>query len=133
MRSLSTPPRHDIRPDHIRASASLLPIFPAVEMGERLLGDAGISANLPIDMILSEFTDRPLLCIAVDLLPLGGGRPRSLGETADRMQDLLFASACPGRDTDMSARIGGVPNDTIRRSSCGAGATFDEASGDLID
>jgi NTE family protein len=57
-----------------------------VEINGRLLGDAGISANLPIDIILSDVTDRPLLCIAVDLLPLEGRKPRTLGETADRMQ-----------------------------------------------
>jgi len=84
--------RHELGPDHIRASASLLPAFPPVEINGRLLGDAGISANLPIDIILSDVTDRPLLCIAVDLLPLEGRKPRTLRETADRMQDLLFAT-----------------------------------------
>jgi NTE family protein len=83
---------HRIGPDHIRASAALLPAFSPVEIGSRLLGDAGISANLPLDSVLSEVPDRPLLCIAVDLLPLRGARPRTLGDTVARMQDLNFAT-----------------------------------------
>src|SRR5690606_37197784 len=39
-----------------------------------------------------ETFDRPLLCIAFDLLPLTAPAPKTLGETATRMQDLLFAS-----------------------------------------
>lgn len=78
--------------DHLRASAALLPIFSPVEIGGRLLGDAGISANLPLDSVLGEPRDRPLLCIAVDLVPLRAPRPGTLGGTILRMQDLMFAS-----------------------------------------
>ena len=83
---------HRIEADHLRASAALLPAFSPVEIGGRLLGDAGLSANLPLDGLLSETHDRPLLCIAIDLLPLRAPRPRTLGETVIRMQDLLFAT-----------------------------------------
>ena len=84
--------RHRIEPDHIRASSALLPAFPPVEIGERLLGDAGISANLPLDCVLDEPPARALLCIAIDLLPLAAPRPRTLGDTVSRMQDLMFAT-----------------------------------------
>lgn len=77
---------------HLRASGALLPVFPAVEIGGRLHADAGLSANLPLDLVLGEAGERPLLCIAVDLLPLAGRRPRTMGETVERMQDLLFAA-----------------------------------------
>lgn len=83
---------HRIGPDHIRASSALLPAFSPVEVDGRLLGDAGISANLPLDSVLGGQLPRPLLCIAADLLPLTGPRPRSLGETMLRMQDLMFAT-----------------------------------------
>jgi NTE family protein len=83
---------HRIVPEHIRASAALLPVFAPVDIGGRLLGDAGISANLPLDSVLSEPSDRPLLCIAIDLLPLGAPRPETLGGTVARMQDLMFAT-----------------------------------------
>lgn len=83
---------HRIGPEHVRASASLLPAFPPVAIGDRLLADAGISANLPLDVVLAEKRDRPLLCIAVDLLPLESYKPVTLGETAIRAQDLIFAT-----------------------------------------
>jgi NTE family protein len=83
---------HRLDEAHLRASSALLPAFSPVEVAGRLLGDAGISVNLPLDVVLSETPERPLLCIAVDLLPLRGPRPKTLGETALRMQDLLFAA-----------------------------------------
>lgn len=83
---------HRITPDHLRASSALLPAFPPVEIDGRLLADAGVSANLPLDSVLQTPPDRPLLCIALDLLPLRGTRPQTLGETVTRMQDLMFAT-----------------------------------------
>jgi NTE family protein len=83
---------HRIEPDHLRASSALLPVFSPVDVGGRLIGDAGISANLPLDHVLSGAGERPLLCIAIDLLPLRAPRPRSFGETASRTQDLIFAT-----------------------------------------
>jgi NTE family protein len=77
---------------HVRASGALLPAFPPVEVEGRLLGDAGISANLPLDVVLAEPGEEPLLCVAIDLLPLRAPRPATLGDTATRMQDLLFAT-----------------------------------------
>lgn len=81
-----------IQPDHVRASAALMPVFSPVEVGGRLLADAGISANLPLDVVLSEPGGGPLVCIAVDLLPLPAPRPRSLGDVLCRTQDLVFAT-----------------------------------------
>lgn len=83
---------HDIRAHHIRASAALPVLFPPVEIDGRWLVDGGLSANLPLDPVLSDPPSRPTLCVAVDLLPLDGRRPRTLGEAAGRMQDLIFAA-----------------------------------------
>lgn len=83
---------HAIGPHHIRASAALPVLFPPVEIDGRWLVDGGLSANLPLDPVLSDPSTRPTLCIAVDLLPLGGRLPTTLGEAASRMQDLIFAA-----------------------------------------
>lgn len=79
-------------PDHIRASAALLPAFSPVEIEGRILGDGGISLNLPLDIVLSEDSERPILCFAIDLLPLAGKAPRTFGEALLRVQDLAFAT-----------------------------------------
>lgn len=83
---------HALTPDHLRASSALLPAFPPVEIDGQLLADAGVSANLPLDPVLAEPGDRPLLCIAIDLLGLAAPRPNTLGDTVSRMQDLGFAT-----------------------------------------
>lgn len=77
---------------HIRASAALPVTFPPVEVDGRLMVDAGLSANLPLDPALAEPPSRPTLVIAVDLLPLAQPIPTTLGEMAGRMQDLTFAA-----------------------------------------
>jgi NTE family protein len=86
--------RIDVR--DIRASAALPPAFPPVDVDGRLLVDGSLSANLPLDPILGEppspSTSRPILCLAVDLLPLGQPLPTTLGEAAGRVQDLIFAA-----------------------------------------
>jgi NTE family protein len=78
--------------EHIRASAALPVAYPAVEIDGRWLVDGGLSANLPLDPVLAAPSTRPMLCVAVDLLPLARPLPRNLGETAARMQDLVFAA-----------------------------------------
>jgi NTE family protein len=81
-----------IGPEHIRASAALPVAFPPVEVDGRWLVDGGLSANLPLDPVFRDPPSKPTLCIAVDLLPLHGPRPTTLGEAASRMQDLIFAA-----------------------------------------
>ena len=83
---------HSIGPDHLRASSALMPAYAPVDIGGRLFADAGISANLPLDVVLSEPRQRPLVCIAIDLLPLEGKRPNTLGEATSRAEDLMFAT-----------------------------------------
>jgi NTE family protein len=84
--------RHAFTPRHLRACGALLPAFSPVEVEGRLVADAGVSANLPLDAVLGERFDRPLLCIAIDLLPLSAPAPKTLGDTVTRMQDLMFAT-----------------------------------------
>ncbi len=81
-----------LTPRHLRAATALLPAYSPVDIEGRLVGDASISVNLPLDLVLSETTNQPLLCIAIDLLSLSGPRPRSLGDATCRAQDLMFAA-----------------------------------------
>lgn len=85
--------RETIRPEHILASAALLPAFPPVEVDGRLLCDAGYTNNLPLDPLFDPEPARDLLCIALDLFCLRADRPRSLDAVLERANDLIFASA----------------------------------------
>lgn len=84
--------REPLGPDHVRASAALMPAFQPVEIDGRWYVDPGLSANLPLDAVLADPGPGPLLVIALDLLPLASPRPRGIGEAAGRLQDLTFAA-----------------------------------------
>lgn len=84
--------RTALGPDHARASAALMPAFPPVEVDGRWCVDPGVSANLPLDALLSDPGPAPLLVVALDLLPLAAPRPGTIGEAAGRLQDLVFAA-----------------------------------------
>src|SRR3954452_1421597 len=100
-----------IRPEHVLASAALMPHLPPVAIGGRLLCDPGYVNNLPVDRALAEPPERDLLCLAVDLFCLRGGRPASLGAAVGRMEDVLFAShaarhvAALRREYELRARL----------------------------
>ncbi|MDQ2079847.1 patatin-like phospholipase family protein [Xanthobacteraceae bacterium Astr-EGSB] len=82
-----------ITADHILASCGFLPEFAPVEIGNRLLGDGGLSANAPIDAVLLD-EQRPdeFLCFIVDLYAGDGTRPANLEEAMARKSDLIFAN-----------------------------------------
>jgi NTE family protein len=82
-----------IRPEHLMASTAILPVFPPVEVGGRLLCDPGYANNLPFDPLFGEEPERDLLCIALDLFSLKAPRPASLDAVLERANDLIFASA----------------------------------------
>ncbi len=75
---------------HVRASAAMPPTFPAVEIDGRAYVDGGVSANLPFDPVLAPLDATPTLCVAVDLMPLAGERPDTIGAVVGRTQDLVF-------------------------------------------
>jgi NTE family protein len=101
-----------IGPDELLASASLLPLFPPVEIGGRTLADGGLRNNLPVERPFSEPLRRPLLCVASDLYGLGGVAPASLDRAVTRAQDLGFAAQARrgiehlARERDLLGRLG---------------------------
>jgi NTE family protein len=84
--------RHEIRPEHVLASAAIAPLFPSVEIEGRLLGDPGYANNLPLDPVFDPVPEEDLVCVAVDLFGLRSPRPRSLDAAVERAQDIVFAS-----------------------------------------
>ena len=82
-----------ITPRHLLASGGLMPAFPAVRIGDRLLADGGFSANAPLEPFLSSQRSGPSspVCIVADLFSPDGPAPRTLGAAIHRSNDLKFA------------------------------------------
>ena len=79
-----------IEPEHLAASCALLPLFAPVEIEGRLLGDGGLAANAPLDLVLDEPDAGDLLCLVVELFALRGRRPQTLAASFARATDLAF-------------------------------------------
>ncbi len=81
-----------IGPEHIMASSAMLPLFAPIEVEGRLLGDGGLSANAPVDLVLDEPGSGDRLCLVVDLFAPEGSRPKSLAASLSRASDLAFGN-----------------------------------------
>ena len=82
-----------IRPEHILASCGLIPEFEPTEVGGRLLGDGGLVANAPVELVLGNRTgDEHLVCSVLDLFATDAGPPSSLEHAAELRRDFLMAA-----------------------------------------
>lgn len=82
-----------IGPEHLLASAGFLPEFEPVEIGGRLLGDGGLVANAPVEVVLGGGApDSDCICFVIDLFARDAGRPCALEDAAARRRDLIFAN-----------------------------------------
>ncbi len=78
--------------EHVLASSSLPPLFPPMEVEGRLLGNGGLSLNVPLDLVLDEPRQGELACFVVDLFARQGQRPDTLGAALSRSFDLVFGN-----------------------------------------
>lgn len=77
---------------HLLAAVALMPIFQPVEVDGRLLCDAGLGNNLPVDRVLEDPPERDMVCFASDLHSMRGDRPGRLNAAFQRTEDLMFSS-----------------------------------------
>lgn len=82
--------RQQLTVDHLMASCGLLPEFAPVKLEGRWLGDGGLSANAPVEPILTSSESR--LVFILDLFARDGSRPRSLTGAIERKNDLMFGN-----------------------------------------
>jgi len=81
-----------IGPDHLMASCGFIPEFAPVEIGGRLLGDGGLSANAPIEGLHLREAGDGLTCFVIDLYARDGDRPHDLESAMSRKNDLIFSN-----------------------------------------
>jgi NTE family protein len=82
----------EITPEHIIASASLPPGFPATKIGDDYFWDGGIYANTPLVTVLDALPEEDTLCFVVDCFSLKGSLPETMEQLEERQKDIRYAS-----------------------------------------
>ena len=81
-----------IRPEHIVASCSLPPGFPATEIDGEFYWDGGLVSNTPLQWVVDSEKSMDTLAIQIDLWPARGNFPRNLNEVTTRQKDIQYSS-----------------------------------------
>ena len=83
---------HTIRPEHVMASGSLPPGFPAVEIEGEYYWDGGLISNTPLQWVVEYGPRQDMLAFQVDLWSARGELPGNLGEVAMRQKEIQYSS-----------------------------------------
>src|ERR1700730_7706859 len=81
-----------IRAEHVMASGSLPPGFPAVEIDGEHYWDGGLISNPPLQWIFEHGQRQDTLAFQVDLWSAHGEFPGDLAEVATRQKEIQFSS-----------------------------------------
>ncbi|MFT4057922.1 MAG: patatin-like phospholipase family protein [Legionella sp.] len=82
----------NITPEHIMASCSLPPGFPAIEIDGEYYWDGGIYANTPLVTVLDALPEEDTLCFVIDCFSLKGPLPETMDQVEERQKDIRYAS-----------------------------------------
>jgi NTE family protein len=83
---------HTIRPEHVMASGSLPPGFPAVEIEGEYYWDGGLVSNTPLDWVVDYGPRQDTLAFQVDLWNARGELPGNLTGVAMRQKEIQYSS-----------------------------------------
>jgi len=84
--------KHTIRPEHVMASGSLPPGFPAVEIEGEYYWDGGLISNTPLQWVVDYGPRQDMLAFQVDLWSARGELPGNLAEVATRQKEIQYSS-----------------------------------------
>ena len=83
---------HTIRPEHVMASGSLPPGFPAVEIEGEFYWDGGLISNTPLQWVVEQGPRQDTLAFQVDLWSARGEVPGNLAEVVMRQKEIQYSS-----------------------------------------
>ena len=81
-----------IGPEHVMASGSLPPGFPATEIDGEYYWDGGCVSNTPLLYIMNESNNQDSLIFQVDLWSAHGKLPSNIFEVTERQKDIQYSS-----------------------------------------
>ena len=84
--------RQRIAPEHVMASGSLPPGFPATQVEGEMYWDGGCVSNTPLGAINEDPPSVPTLVFMIDLFNPEGPEPATLDEVLWRQKQIQFAS-----------------------------------------
>jgi NTE family protein len=111
---------HAIGPDHVVASCSLPPGFPAALIEGEYYWDGGLISNTPLQWVVDYGPRQDTLAFQVDLWSARGELPRNLAEVATRQKEIQYSSRTRAK-TDQFKRM-----QQIRRALAGLLARLPE-------
>ena len=82
----------EIRPEHVIASGSLPPGFPAIEIEGEHYWDGGLISNTPLQWVVEHGPRQDTLAFQVDLWSARGDFPGDLAEVATRQKEIQYSS-----------------------------------------
>ena len=82
----------ELTPEHVMASGSLPPGFPAEQIDGELYWDGGCVSNTPLQAVLDDEPERPLLVFMIDLWDARGPAPQTMDEVFWRRKQIQYAS-----------------------------------------
>ena len=94
----------EIRAEHVMASGSLPPSFPATEIDGEFYWDGGLVSNTPLQWVVDAEVRKDTLAFQVDLWPAEGPLPRNLAEVMTRQKEIQYSSRTRA-GTDQFARV----------------------------
>jgi NTE family protein len=81
-----------IGPEHVIASGSLPPGFPATEIDGEYYWDGGVVSNTPLQWVLDASPRQDTLAFQIDLWSARGELPRDMIEVDTRLKDIRYSS-----------------------------------------
>lgn len=81
-----------IRAEHVIASGSLPPGFPAIEIDGEYYWDGGLVSNTPLQWMLDQRPRLDTLALQIDLWSARGELPRDVLEVDSRVKDIRYSS-----------------------------------------
>jgi NTE family protein len=83
---------HRIGPEHVMASGSLPPGFPATEIEGEYFWDGGLVSNTPLQWVFDSRPRQDTLAFQIDLWNARGEVPRDLLDAEVRRKEIVFSS-----------------------------------------